>query len=354
MVGECWAKSDLDGFRNIFSVAKYVYTIYALLVVLLVIPIYLFFSDIKYQDEGYFFYSVILAGVYLVLNYESLPEQQSFTGVNRQTVGNKIQLIRILLFAALVFFLLPQFKSLSAVWIGLISGVLLQRFIAARYWNLHIGNIGWKRVSKDMKPIFQRLTGRQGAGYISYGALLLLLQADTMIIGMIGGAQAAGQFVLLWKIPEAIGLLLCKIPATIEPKVIQYDTSGNKKALKSLFVQGRRWFILLVFLVSCIYILAGQWLAQLWVGEHAPQEHWMYIIAGVALFLNTISRWPVSFAYSLVKLRPLVKISFIEAFLKIFIIIVLYDNFGIASPLVAIVVIHSLYATMAYQKIILE
>ena len=46
-----------------------------------------------------------------------------------------------------------------------------------------------------------------------------------MIIGIIAGPVVAGKFVLLWKIPEVIGLILGKIPSSLEPKIIHIDST---------------------------------------------------------------------------------------------------------------------------------
>ena len=53
-----------------------------------------------------------------------------------------------------------------------------------------------------MLPDLKRFAGKQGFYYFSFGTLLLLLQLDVVIIGIIAGPASAGKFVLLWKIPE--------------------------------------------------------------------------------------------------------------------------------------------------------
>jgi len=348
VMGESWARSDFTNFRNVFAVGKYVFTLYAILAVSLGYFIWFIWGD-DGSDESVSA-AVILAGIYLVLNYEALTERQAFVGSNKQDIGNYIELSRVLFFAGLTYFLLPKLQNMTAVWISLMSGVLLQRVITGLYWRKCLGNTGWKRFTPVMKPILERLAGKQGAGYVGYGALLLLLQADTMIMGFIGGAEVAGQFVLLWKIPEAIGLLLWRIPSTIEPKVIHLDASGQHEALRSIFTRGRRWYFLLLLTASLVYMIVGQWLATLWVGEHAPVESWMYIASGVALFFNSFARWPISFSYALIKLSPLIKIALVEVVSKIVLIIILFPYTGIASPIVALIITHACYVAWAYQK----
>lgn len=350
VIGEFWAKSDMDGFRNAFAVGKYVFTIYALLVATVGIVIWLvLYRDTAHEDV--LTSAVFLAGLYLVLNYEALPERQAFVGVNQQETGNYIEIARILLFAVLTYLLLPQLRDLSAVWIALLSGVVLQRVVTGRYWAKRIGGTGWHMFLPEMRPILKRLAGTQGAGYVIYGALLLMQQADTVIVGFIGGAEMAGQFVLLWKIPETIGLLLWRIPSTIEPRVIQLDASGQQDKLHTTFIKGRRWFFVIVAFVALIYMLMGRWLAELWVGEHAPDARWMYIAAGFALFFNAFSRWPISFAYALIQLAGLVKIAAIEVACKLILTIVLFQYINIAAPIIAYVITHVGYVAWGYQRL---
>ncbi len=350
MMGEYWVKSDLDGFRQVFIVGKYVYTIYASLAVTVGVVFWLVLK-MGTVDNAPVTGIALLAGLYLVLNYEALPERQAFVGTNNQAVGNYIELTRVLLFAGLTFLLLPQLRDMSAVWFALIAGVLLQRIVTGYYWSIRVSGTGWRKFSSEMKPILKRLAGRQGAGYVTYGALLLILQADTVIVGFVGGAEAAGQFVLLWKIPEAIGLLLWRLPSTMEPRVIALDASGKYQALHATFIKGRRHFFALVFTVSLVYMLTGQWLTELWVGEHAPETGWMYIAGGFALFFNAFARWPISFAYALIRLRALVRVASAEVFGKLVLIFVLFPYISIAAPIVASVIVHIVYVARGYQKI---
>jgi len=348
--GEYWATSRYDRLRIASAVGKYVFTTYALFMAAVGIVVWLV-SKGSASNHGAYLSSIILAISYLIVNYEALPERQAFVGTNQQATGNYIELVRTILFAVATFLLLPQLESMSAVWIALMCAVLLQRGINARYWKKRVGGMGWRRYTPEMKPILKRLAGRQGAGYIIYGALLLLLQADTIIIGLIGSSEAAGQFVLLWKIPEAIGLLLWRIPSAMEPRVIQLDVSGQHENLYGVFKSGRRWFSMLVVIVAFIYILTGHWLAEMWVGDHAPQERWMYVAGGFALLFSSSARWPIAFAHALIKLRGLIMMATVELISKLSLTVMLYPKVGIAAPLVAIIITHSFYVAWGYQRI---
>ena len=75
-----------------------------------------------------------------------------------------------------------------------------------------------------MVPDLKRFIGKQGLYYFIFATLLLLLQLDVIIIGIIAGPTMAAKFVILWKIPEVLGLVLGKIPSSLEPKIIHIDT----------------------------------------------------------------------------------------------------------------------------------
>ena len=350
--GETWAKNDLAGFRNAFLVGKYVFTLYALVVSSVSFFVLWYLNKIGTDEDIVF--AGFLAAIYFVGNYESAPERTAFVGTNRQAIGNYIEFIRLLVFAVLTYILLPFFKSLSAVLVPLLIGVVVQRLISGVYWKREAGETGWGFFKASLKPLLKKLAGRRGVGYISFGVMLLVLQADTLLMGMLGGPEAAAQFVLLWKIPEALGLLIWKIPSALEPRIIELDARGEKDAVKSLFVIGRRWYVVLVFLASITYIILGKTLVEIWVGEHAPQAQWMYTLAGVAMFFSAIARWPVSFAYALVRLKPLLGVATSEVVGKLLVSIWLFPYLNIASPVAATIIIHVLYAAIAYQKIALS
>jgi O-antigen/teichoic acid export membrane protein len=351
IIGEYWAREDIVGFRHAFAVGKYIFTLYAVVVVVLGIATWWFLQG-RTADNDLLVYFVLLAGFYLVINYEALPERQAFFGTNRQATGNYIEGLRVILFALMTYLLLPALGDMSAIWIALMAGVAVQRLLMGIYWKKQVGGTGWRRYEPVMIPLLKRLSGTQGVGYVSYGVLLLTLQADTIIVGIFGGTEMAGQFALLWKIPEAISLLLWRIPSAIEPRVIQLDARGEKEQIYTLFRQGRRWFILLAGLVSLVYMFIGQLLAELWVGKNAPEEGWMYVVAGIALFFNTIARWPISFCYALVKLSALNKIVAIDVAIKLVLTVLLMPFLNIASPFVASIIGHLVYLAYSYQRMV--
>ena len=350
LLGEYWSNKKITKFNETLILGKYVFTSYALLTALLSLILYYFLKQFGYLNSIEFF-TVILILIYFILNYEALTERQAFVATNWQALGNNIETTKTIVFFFLVIFLLPKYKSLNVVFAALIAGVITQRVITGIYLRFKIGFSGWGKFTNSMKPDLNQFISRKGLNYFYFGTLVLLLQLDVVIIGIIGGPIVAGKFVLLWKIPEVLGLILGKIPTSLEPKIIHLDSKSELSSYSKFFLNSKTFFIIICFITSIFYILAGEHLVRIWVGENAPKDDWMYYIAGVALFFYSISRWPISFAFAQVKLRQLIKVSLIEFSFKIIFTLLLFRYFSYASPLIGMIIIHIIYVARGYQKI---
>ncbi len=350
LLGEYWSNNKLTKFKETLILGKYVFTSYALSTAFLSLILYYFLKQFGYLNSIEFF-TVILILIYFILNYEALTERQAFVATNWQALGNNIETTKIIVFFFLVIFLLPKYKSLNVVFAALIAGVITQRVITGIYLRIKIGFPGWGKFTNSMKPDLIQFLSTKGLNYFYFGTLVLLLQLDVVIIGIIGGPIVAGKFVLLWKIPEVFGLILGKIPTSLEPKIIHLDSKSELSSYSRFFLHSKTFFIIICLITSIFYILAGEHLARIWVGENAPKDDWMYYIAGVALFFYSISRWPISFAFAQVKLKQLIKVSLIEFSFKIIFTLLLFRYFSYASPLIGMIIIHILYVARGYQKI---
>ncbi len=350
VLGEYWSNKNLSKFNETLILGKYIFTSYSIIVSIIAISI---FASLKNAD--YFhnieILTILIISLYFVLTYEALSERQAFIGANWQALGNSIELTKVIVFAFFTIYFLPRYKSIDIVFLALIMGVITQRIITGLYLKYNLNFVGWNKFSNSMKPDFKRFLSRDGLNYLYFGTLVLLLQLDVVIIGIIGGPVLAGKFVLLWKIPEVLGLILGKIPSSLEPKIIHLDSKSEMNNYDKLFLKSKTIFILLCFITSFSYIFLGEYLVKLWVGNNAPKDDWMYYIAGVALFFYSISRWPISFAFAQVKLKKLIKVSFIELIFKFIFTLILFKHFSYLSPLIGMIVIHIIYVAKGYQNI---
>ena len=350
VLGEYWSNKKFKKFNETLILGKYVFTFYSIAIA--IITILLFFS-LKQFDylKNIEFITLALILSYFILSYEALPERQAFVAANWQSHGNIIETIKVIIFFLLVISFLPQYKSINAVFLALIAGVISQRLITGIYLRTYINFLGWGKFTNSMRPDLKFFLSKKGLNYFYFGTLVLLLQLDVVIIGIIGGPVVAGKFVLIWKIPEVLGLILGKIPTSLEPKIIHLDTKSELSKYKKIFTNSKIIFILLCLITSISYMLIGEYFVKLWVGDSAPKDDWMYYISGLALFFYSISRWPISFAFAQVKLYQLIKISFIEFSFKFIFTLLLFKYFSFVSPLIGLIVIHMIYVARGYQKI---
>ena len=350
VLGEYWSKKNISKFNETLILGKYIFTSYSIVVSITAIILFYtlknldFFNNIDIS-------TIIIISLYFILTYEALPERQAFVGANWQALGNNIELTKVIIFALFTAYFLPKYKSIDIVFIALIIGVITQRVITGSYLKMELNFAGWGRFSNSMKPNLKRFLSKDGLNYLYFGTLVLLLQLDVVIIGIIGGPILAGKFVLLWKIPEVLGLILGKIPTSLEPKIIHLDTKSELNNYEKLFLNSKVIFILICLIISVIYMFLGKHLVQLWVGDNAPKDDWMYYIAGVAMFFYSISRWPISFAFAQVKLKKLIKVSFIELIFKFIFTLILFKHFSYLSPLIGMILIHMIYVAKGYQNI---
>ena len=350
VLGEYWSGKKINKFNETLLLGKYIFTGYSVIVSIFALFLFFCFRFLGLLNNIEVS-TIIFISIYFILTYEALPERQAFMGANWQALGNSIELTKIIVFATITYYLLPYYKNIDFIFFALIIGVVTQRILTGLYLRIKLKYSGWGKFRKSMIPDFGRFLGKQGIYYFTFSTLVLLLQLDVVIIGILAGPSVAGKFVLLWKIPEVLGLILGKIPSSLEPKIIHLDAQSEMNRFKTVFFRGKILFFIICFLVSILYMYFGLYITSLWVGERAHSDNWMYYVAGLALFFFSISRWPISFAYAQIKLEQLVRLSMIEFISKLLFTLVLFKYFSYASPLIAMIIIHVAYLARGYQKI---
>jgi|GEM_PF-792824 len=348
ILGELWSVEDHDGFRMAYALGKWVFCVYAVLVSVVGLGIWAILEAGAEAGSGVPLWAVG-AALYLIASYESNPDRQAFVAMCKQAQGNVIEAVRVAVFAVLTLLLLPVYPQIELVLLAYLVGILVQRGLMVLQLRKSLSGLRWRLPDKGSRNLLRRLAGKQGLQYVAYGALLLAMQADLLILGFLAGPDIAAKYAVLWKIPEALSLVLWRIPSAIEPHVVRMDASNNRRGLVRMFNLGRIYFLGLVLFVAIGFAVAGQALATLWVGGFAPEEPWMYWLAATAMFLLTIARWPISVAYALIKLKPLIIIGVIELIAKIALTAILLPQLSYAAPLAAIVIVHVAVIAWAYQ-----
>jgi O-antigen/teichoic acid export membrane protein len=196
------------------------------------------------------------------------------------------------------------------------------------------------------------LSRRRSVGYTAYGVLTLVQNSDTILIGWLGGAQAAGQFNLIWRIPTLIIQVLWRIPAYLEPYIIEAHAQGNSAQLRRWYVRGEPWVLMLAGSAAVAFGLWGRPILELWVGEHAPVETWVCWAAAGGAFWLAAARWPIGFIHAQARLRPLVRLLLAETGTRILLTILLFGYVGYAAPLLALNLVMALGLFWGYRQLV--
>lgn len=341
ILAERAAVEDREGFCAAYAFSKTVFVLYALgaLSVFWLIAPWLI-GDALADTE--ILVAVILSCVYFILAYEYNADRQAFIARHWQARSNLREAGGQVVFAGVVGIGLYSDMGLPGVVAAQIAGILFTRFLAWHHWKHDVYGLKWAWPIPGAGALWQRVSGSVGRDYVLYGILLLTLQADVLLVGLLAGSEAAATYYLLWRIPEVCILLLWRIPSSYAPHLIAMEARGEHEGLNSNYRKGLIAMIALAGVGAMVYGIAGNWIVHIWVGASAPEGYIPYLIAAAAMFSIAVTRWPADIAYTLANTRPLVKIAALEISTKLFFLTLLFGTFGYLSPLLAVILAHTL------------
>jgi O-antigen/teichoic acid export membrane protein len=180
--------------------------------------------------------------------------------------------------------------------------------------------------------------------------LLTLLQADSIILGMLGGAALVADYVLIWKVADVGMQALWRLPESLVPYLIHMDAKGDHARMRAIYSSARKGMVALSAVAAVGYAIFGQAIVELWVGaENAPDLPWGYALAGGALFWMVVARLPAIYAFATIRMKPLVAVLAFETIGKVILLLALFPILGILAPLLAVNVVHVLGVAYFYQ-----
>ena len=357
VMGEFAANKNFPAFESAYSLSKYVYVGYALLLVGAVSVFWAFLGGvwearIPPNAEHAVLGGIFFTALYLVAFYDLSVDRVALTAMGRQYAANLLQVTAVVSFAGAVVPLLLSGANLVHVMACMLGGVLLARVVSLMYWKRVHVRVGWRLLDKRQKDVFRRLRGKTGVAFFVYGAILLTMQADTMLVGYLGGVSMAAEYVLLWKVAEVAVFLIWRIPETLLPDLIHMDARNEQARLGRTYRSVWRWTFGAALLAGIGYAIFGHEIVSLWVGaDHAPHRRWGYVLAGAGIFLLGSCRTPAVFAYGTLRLRQLIKVSSLELLLKLGLTVLLFPYLGYLSPLAALVATHASGVYYLYWKL---
>jgi O-antigen/teichoic acid export membrane protein len=278
-------------------------------------------------------------------------DRLALTVSGRQTVANLLIAGQQLLLGAFVYLALALKGGLAGVMAAFLASHVAALIASSVVRRLLLWKLAWRTPFDPMvRRELRAMLSRQGTAYQVFGMLVLSLQADILVVGLIGGSAIAAEFALVWKIAEITIQGLWRIPEAFQPRIIQLDTMEQVDALHHLL---RRvdWLMLPLAVAAAIaYGLFGHWILELWVGaEHAPNNILVYVLAGGAIFWLSLSRLPILAGSATGRLRRLLPLMATEVLEKIVLTAAMIGSLGLLAPLIAINVVHALGLAYGYR-----
>ncbi|MCW8914465.1 MAG: hypothetical protein OQK24_01280 [Magnetovibrio sp.] len=359
IMGEQFAVDDLPALMRTFGLTKYMFAGYAVITAICIYSTAWVLQDSFFADTPELRTEVLqmigIGAIYVIVLYDLNVDRLVLISVGKQAWANILSIVSLLVFACAVIPILLNNGGLSEVMIAFLGGALVARALSHILVRKRGIRIRQPILSKDgtERAILKRLLGPMGLGYAVYGALLLtLLQADTLILGAIGGAALVADYILIWKIADVGMQILWRLPETLVPYLIQMDAKGEHKRMVRIYASAQKIMLALAAISGLSFALLGQTIVELWVGtENTPDLPWAYALAGGAIFWMVLARLPAVFAFSTVNLKPLVAVTGLETIAKVIFLFALFPTLGLYAPLVAINVIHILGIAFLYQRL---
>ena len=362
--GRYHAAGDADSFSHAFHLGRYIYVGYAILyggilLALTSINPGILFGHAQGGSGVLLWFSVCAAAVYVVMFYILTIDRVALTAIGMQHWAYILQMEVLLIYAIGAIVLLNIGTNVAelmvAMAIGAVIAILCARYIWSRQSFAPTRSVKWN--AGQVKTLMSQFIGRQGAGYMIFGAIVLTMQADVIFLGWLGSAKVAAEYVVLWKAAEVSVLMLWRIPETLIPDLIQADVSGDKKRLSMSYWSTWRWTLGLSALGGVAYALFGKTVVGLWLGHDAiPDAPYAFVLAGIALFFLGATRPAVTYAYATCRFRPLLSIAGLEMTVKLTILYFTYPLLGYVAPLVGLIVadlagVYWLYGTLAPKRL---
>ena len=358
LLGEYAALGDEAEFRRAFELIKAIYLAYGLILAILIGVMASSFDKVLFSggteaDIRASRPALLMLGLYLLFFFSAGVDRLALTARKRGGAANMAQLAGIVACAASIVPWLLSNGDMSGVMICQILGALVSLFVTRRLLNRELPGLRIRMPTRQDADLLKRLGGRTGTGYFLHGALVLALLADTMLVSWLGGAKAAAEFYLLWKMTEGLALLIGKIPESMSPYLVQMDVLGEHAEVQRITRLGYVVVGAGSLFAGVFYALLGPYLVALWVGEaHAPINPLGYALAGGAIFWLGISRLPVVLASARVALRQLNWAGGIELLGKLVLSLLLFPHLGCVAVLLAINLVHGLGVSFLYFRLL--
>lgn len=344
LLGETYGLNDHAAFARNVAAGKMLLLGYSILAALVGMALYYRMPHAQLPLAA-----AIAAALFLLASNENSVERMALSATGRQAAANILLTAQLSAYALSVLPVLLLHWGLTGVFACQLGSVLAARSLVPLVWRgaRPVGQFGHMEA---LRGLIDRLRSPMGAGYFIFGFLVLSAQSDVLLVGWLGGAEAAARFVLIWKFAEVAAQMLWRISESLAPILVRLDAAGNRDVIRQRY---RKVAALLLVTASCAglaYVAFGPWITRLWLGsEHAPTDPLGFALAGAGLVWVGLARLPAILAYSLAKFYVWNGLFALELIGRIGLTIALYPRIGYLAPLAALNIVHVCGLAFAYQ-----
>lgn len=185
----------------------------------------------------------------------------------------------------------------------------------------------------NKKLIIYKLFIADGAKYLFNGiSTVFLLQVDALSIYYFYGSEAVAIYLIIWKVPNTIIMLGWQLSSPFQAIIAKYKK--DKEYIRKRFFPLERKIFFIAVITSLSYLLLGEIIIDLWIGEEKiPDLKYMYIIPALLITLSIMQRLYLSVNYYTSGLSLTSILQFVEIIFKIIATVFLFDIFNVIAPL---------------------
>jgi O-antigen/teichoic acid export membrane protein len=293
----------------------------------------------------------VLLGLYIWLTYIHLADISLLTAILQQGWANFYRIVSQMVFITVVILLVLAEPRLDLLMLANLIGMIVAA-VAARLHLRISGRLGPLRWHLPSWELVRKMFLRKGRSYFIFSIPQFgLIYGDVFLISAILGSSMVSAYLVIWKIPEVIALLLGRISEILSPYLTRISSREGSIRTASLFLCTSRLQHCLGLVSGLAYGLFGPTLVGFWVGEaHRPEGSWFYWVAGIVLAIHVVNKHDIILHYALAKLGRLVLPQFVELFLKVLLTLALFRSLGVVAPLVAALSVQLLGLTWVYRS----
>ncbi len=279
-----------------------------------------------------------------------------FGGFQHYSVINFTQVVSALYKAVMFYYFLSQGHDLIAMGLISISANIMTIII---FYYLLKKNYPQVSIEFSMvnKSSASKILNYSKYTFIAMMANQLIYYSDAFVIGYFMSAAAVTYYSIPWTLTEYTKKISMAISQTYTPAISAIDAKGDLENIKTLYLSGTKYMIIISNLLSIGMIVFGGAFIALWMGEKYKELCETVLII---LFINQIVQGPQQISYSILQGLARQKyysyISMGVSIINLLLSIVLVQKWGIVGVALGAaipqILFHGLYVPWSTLKTI--